>query len=185
MAENLGKRPSKGILKTSSSFEKSDVPKSKYKETKWDEINILATLHPADKDYGHTKIDEPKTPYNYWEDGESHSGDEADGLDADVLAERIQRGANMPPKIMMQEEIDEEEEEEEEELDEEERAKRILFDIKRKAHYNEFHAIKLARKLMERDESEEDEDSDANQEQGAGVEEHNKNDKPSSSSTTN
>ncbi|GLH15857.1 uncharacterized protein GBIM_20269 [Gryllus bimaculatus] len=112
MAENLGKRPSKGILKTSSSFEKPDAPKKKHKETKWDEMNIIATLHPPDKDYGHMKIEEPKTPYN-WDEGDV-SGDEPDGLDAKLLAEKIRLGAAVPPKGLVESSESEEESDEDE-----------------------------------------------------------------------
>ncbi|XP_047358726.1 protein phosphatase inhibitor 2-like [Vespa velutina] len=151
MAENLSKRPSKGILKTSSSFDNPEAPRPS-KETKWDEMNIIATLHPPEKDYGHMKIDEPKTPYNYEGLGSEHEFDE---LDSVAIAAKLAEGTK--PKVF--EEQSEEEEDEEDEETPEEREKRKAFEAKRKGHYREWHAVQLARKqLLEQDEDEDEDD---------------------------
>lgn len=136
------------------------------KSAKWDEMNILATYHPADKDYGLMKIDEPSTPYNRMVGDDEDEGALSDsegqgGLPADDLASKLVAAEGAEPRFLMKEEEEEEEssEEEEEELTPEEQAKKNHFKMLRKMHYNEGMNIKLARQLIA-SELEEDEDAD-------------------------
>jgi hypothetical protein len=54
-------------------------------------MNIIATYHPADKDYGHMKIEEPKTPYapNDIIDEEIDNEQPTTGIDPNTLAQRF------------------------------------------------------------------------------------------------
>ncbi|XP_019931399.2 protein phosphatase inhibitor 2 isoform X2 [Aedes albopictus] len=151
------KKPCKGILKSSSSFDKHATTAaaassvSHRKSAKFDELNVLQTYHPPDKDYGHMKVDEPKTPYNYAEP------EDLDQLDAELLAEKLRVAANSKSDSISGEESSDEEEED---LTDEQKQHKLEFERRRKAHYNEFEAIKLARKLIE-EEDEDDGDNDA------------------------
>ncbi|KAF6202353.1 hypothetical protein GE061_004751, partial [Apolygus lucorum] len=115
------------------------------KAMKFDEMNILETLHPPGKDYGHMKIDEPNTPY------EKALPDETDTVDPDELTKRLEMGKDKAPKAMQVSSSSEDEEE-----SEEDREKRKQFVMKRKAHYNEFLAAKQALQALD-DEDEEEE----------------------------
>ncbi|KAM4548755.1 protein phosphatase inhibitor 2 isoform 2-T2 [Odontesthes bonariensis] len=134
------------------------------KSQKWDEMNILATYHPADKDYGLMKIDEPNTPYNRMvgddDEGALSDSEGQSGLAADDLASKLVAAEGLEPRFMKEEEEEEESsEEEEEELTPDEQAKKKHFQMMRKMHYNEGLNIKLARQLIA-SEIEEDEDED-------------------------
>jgi len=153
MAENLNKIPKRGILKQSTSFEQRGEEKAVCaKEPHFDESNILATLHPADKDYGFMKIDEPKTPFEAYE---SDGDDRGEELDANLLAARIVAEGHKGPRPRRISEPSGDAEDLSL-LSPEDREKRRSFEAKRKKHYNEFHAVKMARALM--DESEDDDD---------------------------
>uniref|UniRef100_A0A8C3RP17 Protein phosphatase inhibitor 2 n=1 Tax=Chelydra serpentina TaxID=8475 RepID=A0A8C3RP17_CHESE len=144
------------------------------KSQKWDEMNILATYHPAGKDYGLMKIDEPSTPYHSMvgEDDEDAVSDSESNepVTADVLAKKLVAAEGKGPKILAQEEEcrEEEEEDEDEELTPEEREKKKQFEMKRKMHYNEGRNIKLARQLIAKElhgeEEDEEDDDDEDQE---------------------
>lgn len=113
-----------------------------FRDIKWDEMNILQTLHPPDKDYGFMKIDEPKTPYSYEPSDEADGGTanvkpiQADQLDSEALARKI--SAKDRRLSIDDSACTSGDDEEEGELTEEEKLRRKEFEMKRKSHYNEF-----------------------------------------------
>uniref|UniRef100_A0A4W5NG97 Protein phosphatase 1, regulatory (inhibitor) subunit 2 n=1 Tax=Hucho hucho TaxID=62062 RepID=A0A4W5NG97_9TELE len=130
------------------------------KSQKWDEMNILATYHPADKDYGMMKIDEPSTPYNRMvEDEGVHSDSEGNVPNVDDLASKLAAAEGKEPRFMREEEEEEEESSEEDELTPEEQVKKKQFQKMRKMHYNEGLNIRMARQLIA-NELAEDEDEE-------------------------
>ncbi|CAI9179087.1 unnamed protein product [Rangifer tarandus platyrhynchus] len=126
-------------------------------------MNILATRHPADKDHGLMKLDEPSAPYHSMaaDDEDALSDSETtEALTPDILARKLTAAAaeSLEPKYRVREQ--ESSGDEDRELSPEEREKKRQFEMKRKLHYNEGLNIKLARQLISKDLNDEEEDEE-------------------------
>jgi len=152
----MDERP-KGILKSATEIEAQ--PKAAPPVT-WDEENITLTLHPPDKDYGHMKIDEPKTPYEYYNgsDDEGNLADEpwSPAKQAKLDPAQLQSTLNNIDWSSRQLKF----EEQAEKMSLEENKANKDFKEKRSAHYNEFLAMKEARAAGLLDDSEDDEEEE-------------------------
>eukprot|EP01147_Barroeca_monosierra_P010218 gene10219-2375_t len=125
----------------------------KRESVKWDEDNIRETFHPADKDYGHIKIDEPNTPYEPPLDMD----DEDDFPDLDLggyeaVASFVPSHSSDLP-------------EDEFENEQTQTKSHINFVKKRKNHYNMREAMRKARQLLQEEEEEEEEKEEKEKDQ--------------------
>jgi len=179
-AEFLKMQPKKSILKAKQSSleelrlrqsvsverEQREESEESQKEAHFDEMNILATFHPPDKDYGHMKIDEPKTPYTGCSDSEEDSSmggtrhrrvSLIGPICPDELKKGISEATSSRPKCFEPGSGPEDDEDETLLTTEQIQHKRD-FEKKRRAHYDEGMMMRRMREKAKSDENEDEDD---------------------------
>ncbi|XP_030565036.1 protein phosphatase inhibitor 2 [Drosophila novamexicana] len=128
----------RGILKVGANLGDTVILKT----AKFDEMNVLATFHPANKDYGHMIIDEPKTPFVF-DDDLPHD------LDTTTLMEKLRLAAQSEtPAFGIDADSDDSSVDEDFPESVDEKVRRLEFERRRKLHYKEFLSVPLARRLI-------------------------------------
>ncbi|EDW11453.1 protein phosphatase inhibitor 2 [Drosophila mojavensis] len=128
----------RGILKGATTMSNSAMLKT----AKFDEMNVLETFHPANKDYGHMIIDEPKTPFVF-EDDLPHD------LDTTTLMRKLRLASQSEtPAFGIEDDSDDSSVDEDYPESVDEKVRRLEFERRRKLHYKEFLSVPLARRLI-------------------------------------
>ena len=134
------KKPKKSILKHTP----NDHTHDDHKGASFDEMNILATYHPPGKDYGHMKIDEPKTPYRC-------DNEDVDDLDPEDVSQRLSNVNELNAERKRYDSGSAKSDndfEEEDRMSPEERERHKKFEEHRKEHYNMKAQIQRAKELL-------------------------------------
>nr|XP_033779286.1 protein phosphatase inhibitor 2-like [Geotrypetes seraphini] len=128
-------------------------------------MNILATYHPAEKDYGFIKINEPDTPFlrlmdDGTEEGTSSktSNVQEEHITPEALAERLAVMDGIPAKILQSTESFSRTSFGDEDFSPEAKEEAMQFLKKRKAHYDEGKYLRMRWQTLHDEEDVESED---------------------------